>query len=264
MVLLPSSEPRRETLVTDRDSIGEYLADLNAELGPHRLRRRLTGEAEAHLREAVASRIRAGVSPDCAASEAIASFGGPDEVAATLKRQVPARLWPLVAAAGSAAMAGLVLGLAMRTSDAPDRPAVQDSAALHGPADSVRVARALDLSARASEILAAAHVRGHRASACLRRHGGRTGVGGGIIDPSGRARAACRRLVEANEKYLDSRAFRQVLAEAQPRFEAAERCAAEANRAPDGAVRVPGVSAGLKRSAAQACHRDDGLPSPSI
>lgn len=242
------------------DPIRDYVSALRAELGRHGLRKRLVREVEGHLREAVAVRIGEGVAPDRAASEAIGSFGAPREVAAALEREIPGYRWlpAAVAAAGAATVAASVM-LALATWPAPDRGG--GSASLRPPdPDAARVAEALRLSRDATEVLAKAQALGRRASACLLRNGGRASGSGGISDPSGEARAACLLLIEANDRYLDGPAFREVLAEAQPAFEAAERCVAGSARAGDSAAGSLDATAGARSGAGGRCHSPDGLP----
>lgn len=251
--------------MTGRDPIGEYVAELRAELGPHGLRRRLVGEVEAHLREAVAAKVDAGAAPDRAVSEAIGSFGAPQQVAAALEREVPWRRWrrPVLVATGAAAAAGLVIAFVVLTALPPGRGGLESAPPRPLDRDAARVAGALRLSPEATEVLATAQLLGRRASACLLKHGGRASAGGGINDPSGRASAACQPVLAANERYLDAPAFREVLAEAQPRFAAAERCTAVVSRGRDGAAAAGSraLATALGRGAArELCHRRDGLP----
>lgn len=245
----------------ERDLVGEYVAELRAEVGRSGFRRRFVGEVEAHLQEAVAARIGAGVAPDRAASEAISSFGEPREVAAALEREVPARRWrrAAVAATGAAAAAAAILAV---VSAPPPGTVSRDGARFGGrDAEAERVADVLRLSEQATDVLATAQLLGRRASSCLLRHGGRADSAGGIRDPSGQARVACLPLIEANDRYLNGSEFRQVLAEAQPMFEAAERCVAgidERGDAAAGRVRQPTRPA--PTAPGGPCHRRDGLP----
>lgn len=246
------------------DPLRSYVSELRAELGRHCLRRRLVGEVEAHLREAIAVRVGEGVAPDRAASDAIESFGAPREVAAALEREVPGRHWlPAVVAATGAAMAAAFAMLALAALP-PRESGSGDSAPWRLPdPDSARVGGALLLSRDATEVLATAQALGRRASTCLLRHGGRAGPFGGISDPSGKARAACLALIEANDRFLAGPAFREVLAEAQPRFEAAERCVAAADRAHDSAAAAgsrPEATELSSTGSGGPCHRRDGLP----
>lgn len=243
------------------DPIRDYVTELRAELGRHGLQKRLVREVEAHLREAVVIGVGEGVEPDRAASEAIRSFGAPREVAAALEREIPGRRWlpAAVAAAGAATAAAFVM-LALATWPTPDRGG-GGSASLRPPdPDAARVAEALRLSRDATEVLAKAQALGRRASACLLRNGGRASGSGGISDPSGEARAACLLLIEANDRYLDGPAFREVLAEAQPAFEAAERCVAGIARIGDSGAGSLDATAGARSGAGGRCHRPDGLP----
>lgn len=252
----------RGGVVSGRDPIGEYVAELRAELGLRGLRRRLVGEVEAHLREAVAARVGAGVPPERAVSEAIGSFGAPRQVAAALEREVPGCRWlrPAVVAAGAAA--AVVMAFVVVTAPLPRNVGVESAPPRRLDRDAARVAGALRLSPEATEVLATAQLLGRRASACLLGNGGRANGSGGISDPSGEARAACLLLIEASERYLDGPAFREVLAEAQPRFEAAERCVAAIERTGDSAAARSRLDAtGVARSGAGGpCHRRDGLP----
>lgn len=251
----------RGGVVSGCDPIGEYVAELRAELGLRGLRRRLVGEVEAHLHEAVAARVGAGVAPERAVSEAIGSFGAPHQVAAALEREVPGCRWlpPAVVAAGAAAV---VVAFAVVPAGPTGRVGRESAPPRAANAEVARVAGPLRLSPQASEVLATAQTLGRQASACLLEHGGRANAGGGISDPSGKASAACQPSLVANERYLDAPAFREVLAEAQPRFEAAERCVAAIERAGDSAAARSRLDAtGVARSGAGGpCHRRDGLP----
>lgn len=241
--------------MSGHDPIGDYVAQLGAELGRHRLRRRLVGEVEAHLHEAVAHRVGAGLAPERAVSEAISSFGAPSDVAAALGREVPGdRGWPLLALAGAgAAVAAAFVAL----SGSPTSMRVDGESAAPRVGDVVRVSAVLSLSPRATDALARAQALGRRASACLLVHGGRRAAAGGISDPSGKAYAACRQVIEANERFLDGDAFQEVLAEAQPRFEAGERCAANATPRTDTLAHTPPDTASRGPAG---CYRPDGLP----
>lgn len=245
--------------MSGRDPIRDYVVALRTEVGGHGFRGRLLGEVEAHLREAVAARIGAGVAPDVAVREAIGSCGEPREVAAALEREVPAlrRLPAATAAIGAVAAAVALLAVVAL------RPLGADESESFAAPDreSARVAEALRLSPEATEVLATAQLLGRRASACLLQNGGRAASAGGISDPSGRARAACLAPIEANDRYVEGQAFREVLAEAQPRFEAAERCITAYGGAGDAAARS---ADGRRQSAAASrCHRSDGLPAPT-
>lgn len=246
--------------MSGRDSLHEYVAELRSEVGRHRLRKRLVGEVEAHLREAVAVRTGAGVAPDQAAAEAIESFGAPREVAAALERELSAPRWFSSAIAGAAATAAVLLAVVGTL-----RPgSVSGDRALPGApdAEAARVAGALRLSPEATDVLATAQRLGRRASTCLLRHGGRADSSGGIRDPSGQARAACLPLIEANDRYLDGPAFGEMLAEAEPSFEAAERCVAAIERSVDAAAARlrPEATRPEASAASRRCHRRDGLP----
>jgi len=72
------------------DPVDAYLAELRAKLGRRWRRRRLSWEAEGHLREAVARRVATGTTPAQAAAEAIACFGTALEVASALDWAQPA------------------------------------------------------------------------------------------------------------------------------------------------------------------------------
>ena len=244
--------------MTDRDPIREYVAELRAEVGVRRLRRRLVGEVESHLREAVAARVSAGVAADRAVAETIASFGEPGEIAAALEREIPARRTRavLLAAAGTASAAAVALILGVALWPVAGSSELQSLRA-HDPA-SGRVAAALRLTPRAADILATAQRLGRRAGACLLRNGGRPDPAGGVADPSGQARAACLPLVEANDRYLEGSAFRRVLAEARPRLDAAETCVASIVRRGDAvSARPRSPASGATRGK---CHGPDGLP----
>lgn len=204
--------------MNSRDPIRDYVAALRTEVGSHSLRRRLVGEVEAHLREAVAARIGAGVAPDTAVSETISLFGEPQEVAVALKREVPARRWPAAAIAATGAAAAAAAILAMGSAPRPG-PISPESGWFGRPdRESARVAGALSLSPQATEVLATAQRLGRRASACLLQHGGRADSAGGdaqeeavivLADQLGagptRARAADVDSVEALGECLGAR-----------------------------------------------------------
>lgn len=182
-----------------------------------------------------------------------------------LEREVRGCRWlPPAGVAAAAAAAAVVVAFAVVIPGPTGRVSRESAPPRAVHAEVARVAGPLRLSARASEALAAAQMLGRRASACLLRHGGRANAAGGISDPSGKANAACQPLLVANENYLEAPAFREVLAEAQPRLEAGERCIAAVGHVGDAAAAAaPGMPpAALEPSAAtDLCHRRDGLPS---
>jgi hypothetical protein len=138
-------------------------------------------------------------------------------------------------------------------------------AALSRADDTARVATALGLNASQTGALAKAQTLGRAVTACLLAQGATQGTDGGLNDASGAATSACAAQIQANESFLDSVAFAQVLQAAQPRFEAAASCFARVSGLPKGTIihtgaRLPdGVQERIAQAQAQ-CFRADGLP----
>jgi hypothetical protein len=251
--------------VTARDPISDYVARIGAEVGHHRLRRRFLREIETHLRDAVEARIAAGAGREQAFSQAVDVLGQPSHIAAALTREIPQphppRRWAAIAACTTAAIVVMAaIGLATSPPRQGSEQAI-DKTIPHVSAAARDVAAALHLSPESTAALSRAQALGREATACLLAHGGRSVAGGGIADPNGQAAAACRAIVDANEAYLASAAFAQVIAEAEPRFEAAERCYAAHARVVDSATADGSFSAVSARTP-HSCSRGDGLPSP--
>jgi hypothetical protein len=85
-------------------------------------------------------------------------------------------------------------------------------------------ASALGLSADEAAVLLKAQQLGQVVVSCYLAHGATEGVGGGLDDPTGEAKRACKTESEANENFLNSPEFRAVEAAALPRIMDAARC----------------------------------------
>jgi hypothetical protein len=165
----------------------------------------------------------------------------------------------VVTAAGIA-----IAAAATGRSDGSNQEAARPQTAQPPAAEVSRVASALGLVGADRAALARAQALGHRATECLLAHGARQGAAGGVEDATGAATAACTSEIEANEAFLSSATFKQVLRAAQPKFDAAARCFTRVSGLPAGkAIHTEDLSADLQRRINQAeaqCFRPDGLP----
>ena len=91
-------------------TIGAYLAELRAQL-PSTRKSSLLREVEAHLRDATAAHVRAGLDRNAAEERAVAEFGPATVVAARMRRETAPIAVRRAAAVALVALASLVLPL---------------------------------------------------------------------------------------------------------------------------------------------------------
>ena len=130
--------------------------------------------------------------------------------------------------------------------------------------DAARVASALELTAAQKAVVAKAQALGREATRCLLVNGATQRLDGGVADPTGAATSACKAELAANDAFLESTEFADVLRVAEAKFEVAGRCFRRASGLKAGAIvhpdeLTPELQRRLDEAQAQ-CFRPDGLP----
>jgi hypothetical protein len=168
----------------------------------------------------------------------------------------------MVVGALSAATATTLAVAVAQSGETRSRPKL--GAAATAGNDAARVASALELTAAQKAVLAKAQALGRAATRCLLANGATQRPDGGVADATGAATGACQAELAANDAFLESAEFADVLRAAEPKFDVAGRCFRRASGLKAGAIvhpdeLTPQLQRRLDEAQAQ-CFRPDGLP----